>query len=187
MDNSLMVPKYLFLTKGIGRHKEKLASFELALRKAGIAQFNLVTVSSIFPPGCKIITKEAGLQRLQPGQIIYVIKSQAQTDEPHRLISASIGIARPTDSSHYGYLSEHHDYGRNDQEAAEYAEDLAAGMLATTLGVKEFDSDESWDNKRELYKISDKMVKTRNITQSGVGHRGVWTTVLAAAVLILEE
>jgi arginine decarboxylase len=58
-------------------------------------------------------------------------------------------------------------------------------MLATTLGVTEFDAEESWDNKRELWKISDQLVKTRNITQSAVGRRGVWTTVIAAAVLIL--
>lgn len=185
MKNNQLVPRFLFLTKGAGRHKEKLASFELALRKAGIAQFNLVSVSSIFPPRCKIISKNEGLKKLEAGQIIFVVKSQAQTDESHRLISASIGIARPTDPDVYGYLSEHHSFGQTDSEAADYAEDLAAGMLATTLGITEFDPDESWDKKREIYKISDQVVRTRSITQSGVGRRGVWTTVLAAAVLIL--
>lgn len=185
VENSLLVPKHLFLTKGVGRHKEKLASFELALRKAGIAQFNLVSVSSIFPPQCKIISKAEGLKRLHPGQILFVVKSQTQTNEPHRLISASIGVARPTDPEQFGYLSEHHDFGQTDEQSSEYAEDLAAGMLATTLGITEFDPDESWDNRREIWKISDKLVKTRSITQSAVGRRGVWTTVLAAAVLIL--
>ena len=45
-----MVPKRLFFTKGVGKHKERLTSFELALRDAGIAAQNLVRVSSIFPP-----------------------------------------------------------------------------------------------------------------------------------------
>ncbi len=184
MENNLLVPKKMFLTKGVGRHKEKLASFELALRKAGIAQFNLVEVSSIFPPHCKIISRNEGLKKLEAGQIIFVVKSQAQSDEPHRLLSASVGLARPTDPSLFGYLSEHHAFGQTDEQASDYAEDLAAGMLATTLGITEFDPDESWDNRREIYKISDKVVKTRSITQSAVGRRGVWTTALAAAVLI---
>ncbi len=185
MDTSSLVPQQIFLTRGVGRHREKLASFELALRKAGIAAFNLVSVSSIFPPHCRIVSKEAGLKLLRPGQIVFCVKSQAQTNEPHRLISASIGVARPTDVNRFGYLSEHHDFGLTDQEASDYAEDLAAGMLATTLGVTEFDVDESWDNKRELWKISDQLVKTRSITQSAVGRKGVWTTVVAAAVLIV--
>jgi arginine decarboxylase len=180
-----LVPQQMFLTKGVGRHREKLASFELALRKAGIAAYNIVTVSSIYPPHCRIITKSAGLKQLRPGQIVFCVKSQAQTDEPHRLISASIGIARPTDPNEFGYLSEHHDYGKTDEEVGDYAEDLAAGMLATTLGVTEFDVDESWDRKRELWKISDRIVKTRSMTQSAVGRKGVWTTVVAAAVLIV--
>jgi arginine decarboxylase len=185
MENNDLVPKELFLTGGVGRHKAKLASFELALRKAGIAQFNLVSVSSIFPPGCKIIPKANGLRKLSPGQVVFMVKSQAETNEAHRLISASVGIARPTDPRHFGYLSEHHDFGKKEQEVADYAEDLAAGMLATTLGVTEFDPEEDWDNKRDLYKISDKLVKTRNITQTAVGRKGLWTTVVAAAVLIL--
>ncbi len=185
MNADRLIPRQMFLTKGVGRHQEKLASFELALRKAGIAAFNLVTVSSIFPPHCKIISKTAGLRLLEPGQIIFCVKSQAQTNEPHRLISASVALARPTDTALYGYLSEHHDFGLREEEASDYAEDLAAGMLATTLGVTEFDVDESWDNKRELWKISDRIVKTRSITQSAVGRKGRWTTVVAAAVLIL--
>jgi arginine decarboxylase len=179
------VPKHMFLTKGIGRHKERLASFELALRKAGIAQYNLVTVSSIFPPNCKIISKTKGLEKLSDGQVLFVVKSQADTNESSRLISASIGLARPTDENTFGYLSEHHSYGQTAEQCGDYAEDLAAGMLATTLGVEEFDSEASWDNKREIWKISDKLVKTRSITQSGVGKKGLWTTVVAAAVLVI--
>jgi len=180
MQRATLVPQYMFLTKGVGRHKEKLASFELALRKAGVAQFNLVTVSSISPPAARSSPARRAWRSSPRVRSLFCVKSQAQSDEPHRLISASIGLARPTDPNMFGYLSEHHDYGRRDEEIADYAEDLAAGMLATTLGVTEFDVDESWDNSRELYKISDKLVKTRSITQSAVGRRGVWTTVVAA-------
>lgn len=178
------VPKKLFFTKGVGKHREKLTSFELALRNAKIAKYNLVQVSSIFPPYCKIVPKNEGLKELTPGQIVYVVLSQCATNEPHRLIAASIGVAIPKDRSHYGYLSEHHSYGQTDDMAGDYAEDLAASMLATILGV-DFDPDDSWDKKKEIWRISGEIVKTRNISQSAIGDKkGLWTTVLVGAVLI---
>src|SRR5881275_2291951 len=181
-----MVPKKLFLTKGVGKHKERLSSFELALRDAGIAALNLVRVSSIFPPNCKLISRKEGVKMLHPREVTFAVVAENSTREPHRLTAASIGLAIPSDRSTYGYLSEHHSFGESDDVAGEYAEELAAEMLATTLNV-EFDPDRSWDEKKEIYKISNKIVRTANITQSAVGDkRGKWTTVIAAAVLIFE-
>lgn len=180
----MFVPQRMFLTKGVGKHREKLTSFEMALRDAGIAQFNLVRVSSIFPPNCKIISKKEGLKELQPGQITFAVISQAESKEPHRLMAASVGVAIPKDRSHYGYLSEHHSFGETDDFAGAYAEDLAASMLATILG-SDFDPDSSWDEKREIWRISGEIVKSRNITQSAIGDKnGLWTTVVAAAILL---
>ncbi len=177
------VPRELFFTKGVGKHREKLTSFELALRAAGIAACNIVRVSSIFPPGCKILSRDKGLRKLKPGQVTFVVMSEAATNEPHRLIAATVGVAIPRDSKLYGYLSEHHSFGENEKTAGDYAEDLAAEMLATTLGL-EFDPDKSWDEKRELWRLSDKIVRTQNVTQTAVGDKkGLWTTVIAAAVL----
>jgi len=182
-----MVPSKIFLTKGMGQHKEKLASFEQALRQAGIAPFNLVKISSIFPPHCKLIPKEEGLKLLRPGQIVFLVMSQAETDEPHRVISASIGMAIPNDTSLYGYLSEHHGFGQNEREAGQYAEDLAAYMLATTLGEK-FDTTQIWEEENNIYQISEDItVHTQNITQNAEGKKGVWTTAFAAAVCIIES
>lgn len=179
-----MIPKRIFLTKGVGRHRDRLSSFEAALRDAGIASYNIVRVSSIFPPGAKVISKTKGLQYLSPGEIIYVVLSQNETNEPHRLIAASIGVAVPKERSQYGYLSEYHSFGETDEKAGDYAEDLAAQMLATTLGV-EFDPNVSYDERKAIWKISGKIVRTLNITQTAIGDkRGWWTTVLAAAVLI---
>lgn len=181
-----LVPTKLFLTRGNGTHREKLQSFELALRDAGIATLNLVSVSSIYPPGAKIVPRSRGEAQLQPGQIAFVVMSRAETNEPHRMIAASIGVAVPRDKRMYGYLSEHHSYGQTQKEAGDYAEDLAASMLASTLGV-EFNEDQSWDEKRQLWRISGKIVTTRSITQSAVVRPdGKWTTVLAAAVLLFD-
>ena len=178
------VPKELFFTKGVGKHREKLTSFELALRQAGIAACNLVRVSSIFPPGCKILSRAHGMRRLQPGQVTFVVMSEAATREPHRLIAATVGVAIPRDENLYGYLSEHHSFGENEKTAGDYAEDLAAEMLATTLGLK-FDPDKSWDEKKEVYRLSNQIVRTQNVTQTAVGNKkGLWSTVIAAAVLV---
>lgn len=183
----MFVAKKIFLTKGVGKHRERLSSFELALRSAGIASCNLVRVSSIFPPHCKLISRTEGLKLLRPGQVTFVVLSENSTREPHRLIATSIGLALPADKSMYGYLSEHHSFGETEDRAGEYAEELAAEMLATTLDV-EFDPELNWDEKKEIYRISNKIVRTMNITQSAVGDkRGLWSTVLAAAILIGDE
>lgn len=180
----MFVPKRVFFTKGVGIHKEELTSFELALRDAGIEKFNLVQVSSIFPPSAKIVTKSVGLKKLSPGQIVFCVMSRLASNEPRRLLAASVGCAIPTDRKLYGYLSEHHSYGESDTVAGDYAEDLAAAMLASTLGIP-LDENLGWDEKKEIYRISDKIVKTSNITQSAiVKSDGKYTTVVAAAVLV---
>jgi len=180
----MFVPTKMFLTKGVGIHREQLQSFELALRHAGIQFLNIVSVSSILPPGCDIISRDKGLSLLQPGQVIFSVISKAASNEPRRQIAASIGVAIPADRDMYGYLSEHHSFGETADEAGEYSENLAAAMLASTLGV-EFDEDESWDNKRQIWTISGKIVRSRNITQSAeVSKDGKWKTVIAAAVLL---
>lgn len=181
---NLLVPKKMFFTKGVGTHKAELRSFELALRDAGIEKCNLVKVSSILPPDCKVVSRNEGLKELYPGMITYTVISRCSADEPHRLIAASIGCAVPADPNAHGYLSEHHAFGQNEKIAGDLAEDLAVEMLASTLGL-EFDEDKSWDENREIYHLSDKIVRTSNITQSAViGPEGNHSTVLAAAVFL---
>jgi len=181
---NLLIPSKIFLTRGVGRHKEKLASFEMALRDAGIHAVNYVHVSSIFPPGCQLISKQDGIKLLRPGQIVFLVMSENATNEPQRILSASIGLAIPNDPTHYGYLSEHHSFGQDEKEAGHYAEDLAADMLATTLG-KNFDLNQIWNEEKSLYELGDGMeVRTQNITQTARGEKGFWTTALAAAVVV---
>ena len=181
-----MIPKQIFFTKGVGVHRDKLASFELALRKAGIEKCNLVYVSSIFPPNCAIIPKKKGMQLIKPGQITFCVMARSETNEPNRLISAAIGLAAPKDRKHYGYLSEHHSFGENARIAGDYAEDLAATMLATTLGIA-FDPDEAWDSRKQVYKASNYIFKSTHICQSAEGNKhGKWTTAVAAAVMLMD-
>jgi arginine decarboxylase len=178
------VPKSIFFTNGVGVHKDMLTSFELSLRDAGVATANLVTVSSIFPPHCKEISRKQGEKLIRPGQITFCVMARQATNEPNRLVAASIGLARPSDPNTYGYLSEHHSYGETSKKAGDYAEDLAATMLATTLGL-EFDPEKAWDERKAVYRMSGQIVRTRSVTQSAEGHKaGLWTTVVAIGVFI---
>jgi len=182
-----IIPTKMWFTKGVGVHKDRLASFEMALRQAGIAITNLVTVSSIFPPNCKIIPKEEGIKLIKPGQILFCVMARSETNEPNRLISAAIGLATPKEPEQHGYLSEHHGHGEKAEKSGEYAEDLAATMLATTLGL-EFDSNLAWEEREQVYKSSGKIFKTTNIVQSAEGNKdGLWTSVISVAVLVTSD
>jgi arginine decarboxylase len=179
-----LTPRFFFLTKGVGKHKENLESFELALRDAGINRFNLVTISSIVPPACKLIPREKGVEMLQSGEIVFLVLARNSTNEPNRLIAASIGVAIPSRPEEYGYLSEHHSHGQNEQTAGDYSEDLAATMLADAMGLP-FNLEAAWDEKEQIFKSSGRIIKTTNVTQSATGDKdSLWTTVVAAAVFV---
>ena len=151
---------------------------------AGINRYNLVSVSSIVPPACKQIPRDEGIKLLHPGEIVFLVLARNSTNEPHRLVAASIGGALPAKSEEYGYLSEHHSYGETDEIAGEYSEDLAATMLAATMGI-EFDANHAWDEKEQIFKASGRIIKTTDVTQSATGDKdGLWTSVVAAAVFV---
>lgn len=181
--NHLLVPKRIFFTKGVGSHRYELRSFELALRDAGIEKCNIVHVSSIIPPGCKMVTRSEGLKEIYPGAITFCVMARCTSNEARRLIASSIGCAIPGDPNAYGYLSEHHAFGETEKEAGDHAEDLAAEMLASTMGV-DFDDSKSWDEQEQIFRIEDKIVKTTNVTQSTIVERNAYSTVVAAAVLL---
>ena len=178
------VPKEVFFTDGVGKHRTRLQSFELALRDADIEVFNLVRVSSIFPPHCKVVSRTRGLPKLQPGQIVHVVLAEASTNEPSRMVGAGIGLAVPAKGEQYGYISEHHDYGITEPKMRDLVEDMAATMLATTLGI-EFDPETAYDKRKEIYHMSGKIINTRACVQTAEGDKdGLWTTVIAAAVFV---
>ena len=182
----LIVPKSYFLTHGIGVHRERLTAFELALRDADIEQQNLVSVSSILPPHCQELDRHAGVATLQPGEITFSVMARIETNEPGRRINASIGLARPADPSTYGYISEHHGHGMTEAQSGDYAEDLAATMLASTLGV-EFDPDAAWNERKRVYETSSLIIGSTSISAYAEGDAdGRWTCAVAAAVFRLS-
>jgi len=126
------------------------------------------------------VDREEGMSMLRPGQVLFTVVAESSTNEPSRLVAASIGLAMPADLTHHGYISEHHSYGQNELVAGEYAEDLAASMLGTVLGVP-FDPEKAWDERREQWLLSGEIVRTLNVTSTAeCGEDGRWTTVVAA-------
>lgn len=181
------IPKRVFLTRGVGAHRQQLSAFEYALRDADIEQQNLVSVSSILPPQCELIPRIVGIAALSPGEITFCVMARAETNEPGRCIAAGIGLARPKDSAHYGYISEHHGFGMSEGETSEYVEDLAATMLASTLGI-EFNPDAAWDERKRVYEMSNLIVDTHSIAAAAHGApHGDWTCVVAAAVFLFTS
>ena len=176
------LPSQVFLTKGIGVHRHRLTSFEYALRNADIEQQNLVSISSILPPGCKLIPREEGVPTLRPGEITFSVLARAETNEPGRRVYASIGLARPADPAMYGYIAEHHGFGETEAESGEYCEDLAATMLASTLGI-EFDPGAAWNERKKQYEHTQLIIESMSITAAALGDdSGLWTCAVAAAV-----
>ncbi len=179
----MFVPTKAFFTRGVGFHKNELQSYELALREAKIEKQNLVNVSSIFPPGCAIIDPEEGVKLLKPGQITFCVMARISTNEYNRMIGASVGIAFPSDRTQYGYISEFHAYGKEITEVGDFAEDLASTMLATILGV-EFDPDKDYDERREIYLMSGKVVEALSFPCIAHGQKGGYVTAVSCVVFL---
>jgi len=157
------------------------------LRAAGIEKYNLGCVSSILPPNCKIISKEEGLLKLKPGGIVHCVLARNDTNEPHSLMASAIRTAVSVNEENYGYISEHHSFGEEEIIAGEYTEDLAATMLATTLGI-EFDAEMTWHEREHIYKTSGYIFDSFHIYQTAKGDNdGKWTTVVAAMVFVTTD
>ena len=156
-----LVPRKVFFTTGVGKHSDALVSFELALRDAGIEKFNLVPVSSIFPPGCEIVSVEEGLKELFPGQIVFCVMARMTSNEEGKRIFASIGAAIPPTPDLNGYLTEYHGYSNGNE--GKHAEENAAYMLRTAFEIEP--------------------ARTFNATVSAEVED--YTTVMAAAVFVI--
>lgn len=129
MERGALIPKEVFFVSGIGKHEDRLMSFELALRDAGIEKFNLVPVSSILPPGCVVVEKEEGLKKLHPGEIVFCVMARYTSCDEGKEIFASIGVAIPDNKDLNGYIAEHS--GEWYEGAEKHAENLAAEMVRT--------------------------------------------------------
>ena len=180
----MFVPSKVFFTKGVGVHKEKLVSFEMALRDAHVSPFNLVTVSSIMPPQAKIVSREEGLSELHAGEIVFCVMARGETNTEGEAVAASVGLAVPPfEQGHHGFLSEHHGTGISADECGIHAEDLAATMLGSLMNI-DIDPKAARDEREQAYLASGRIIKTSNVSSGAVCENGLWTTVVSLAVFV---
>jgi arginine decarboxylase len=112
------------------------------------------------------------------------VLARSETNEFGRHVYASLGLATPADPDVYGYISELHGYGMTAQESGEQAEDLAATMLASTLGL-DFDPEAAWNERKQIYEHSGLIIDSRSITAAAeCGPNNQWTCAIAAAVFL---
>lgn len=170
MTEDLFTPKYAFLTSGVGEGEDFLVAFDGALREAGISSQNLVPVSSVFPPECKLVEKEEGIKMLKAGRISFCVMARLESNVANERISAGVGLIIPSNKEIYGYLSECKSSEKNKEEMETCAQDVAVKLLAAKLGM---------DTGSLEYE------KRTSIAASAVVKEGNWSSVVASCVFIL--
>ena len=184
MITSPIVPKEVFLTRGIGRDEDKLIAFEYALRDARIQQFNLVPVSSIIPPNCKLVPIDEGLKELKDGQILFLVLSKKESNKLNETVSASISITFPSDPTKYGYVAENGFDCENEEIADRCVEKLALVLLATKLGI-EIDRNKPNPVLKKEFLDNDLVKDLKSASAHAVVEKEKeWTCAISAAVFV---
>lgn len=151
-----LIPTKVFSTFGVGHHEQQLTAFQLALKAAGIHRLNHICVSSILPPECEVLSRPNGVCLVPPGALTFGAYDKLSTMQLG-VISAACGIAIPKDPKMYGYLSEHHSHEQSSIDAANYAADLAAQMLAAeynldyVIGLKGDERQEQFNRFQHIF------------------------------------
>src|SRR4030081_3717570 len=83
------IPSRVFFVSGVGMHAQERVALQHAMREAGVADCNLLKVSSVIAPGCRIISAQQGRRLLRPGNMVCAVIAPAQTDEPHQRVTAA--------------------------------------------------------------------------------------------------
>ena len=124
-----MIPKEFFTTSGSATSPvSELNAFDLALKNAGIAQCNLVSVSSILPPHCV----EKNHQSIPPGCITYAVIARMDGDEGTTI---GAGIAWTWEKNgNYGLVAEAHGY--MDQDALKEILEWKVREMAKIRGIE---------------------------------------------------
>jgi arginine decarboxylase len=120
-----------------------------AMREAGVADCNLVKVSSVIPPACEIVPRARGLRMLRGGAIIHAVIAQGETNEPHQRITPAICWGQPNDATLPGYMTEVEEdqtKGRSTRTATDEAGEALITIIAEKFGVR-LDPEKTWSNR----------------------------------------
>jgi arginine decarboxylase len=114
---------------GTGSGRTLLSAFDHALLDAGVANFNLVTLSSVIPPHGRVRLDRTRLAGGH-GDRLYCVLSQAHADHPGEIAWAGLGWT--TDATGGGLFVEHH--GGSEESVLEQIELSLADMSANRGG-----------------------------------------------------
>lgn len=94
---------------GSGAGLTRLSAFDAALLAAGVANLNLVPLSSVIPPGSRM-TRTAEPLHARHGDRLYCVLATAWADQPGETAWAGLGWARDVTTG--GLFVEHHSGSR---------------------------------------------------------------------------
>jgi len=124
-----------FLTKGFGIADTYLLSFDRALRRAKIENYNLVKISSILPPGVKRKNKIS----LPYSSILHIAYASLISNKKGEVISAVCGIAIPQNPEQIGMIMEWSDFERREKGIAEVKKMLESAMYDRGIKIKKIE------------------------------------------------
>lgn len=108
----LPTPTRFALVVGRSEGQTPLTAFDGALLDAGVANVNLVKVSSILPPHARPLDRLT----LPPGALVPIAYGRLVAAEPGRRIAAAVAVGRGADDQ-FGMIMEHTAYGSADEVA----------------------------------------------------------------------
>jgi arginine decarboxylase len=181
-----MLPTQLFLTSGIGTHKEDKNARDRASVQAGISRLNLVSVSSILPAGIKLIDRATFDSRVKDGQIVFAINGICQSNKPGQRVTASLSLAVPHDPTVTGFVTELFEYpGLQEDQARQRTEKMVLQLFAEQHGDTKFVADDVWQPTNSEYEIANHPLRLLTVSQSGVCNEdGDFTCAIVAAVFL---
>lgn len=99
------------IARGVGTGPTELAAFDAALLDAGVANYNLICLSSVIPPGSRLERRRHETPAHEFGQRLYVVMSQMREHRPGHSVHAGIGWVQDEQAGH-GLFVELHDHDR---------------------------------------------------------------------------
>lgn len=106
------LPEVVVLSAGHAEGITPLNAFDNALLAAGVGNLNLIRVTSIIPPGARVVklveSWPAQLKKyLRPGMLVPAVYEYIVSQKPGQLITAAIGAGLPVNVKQNGVIVEY--------------------------------------------------------------------------------
>lgn len=130
----------LHLTSGLGSGPTTLAAFDAALNHTGIANYNILRLSSVIPPGTDLILHKDGPipKELMPGEWgdrLYVVMAEQREERPNVEAWAGIGWVQEKESKKGLFVE--HEGSSEDKVRSDITQSLQALMATRNVDFGE--------------------------------------------------